>query len=195
MKNKTVGTIIIFMEDLKFEILNLDTDKQEINAWQTKYSGTPGWQNIFNYVLEHGLIYSLAELIETNYERIAIGTDEVKFALTVKLNSEVIGFVICQEFAMDTNEPELFMQYLVIRPDMQHKGFGTLVHNKLPFELEKLTGKRPVKCHCLVDKNNTPSLKLLNKNNYKPAGLSDEGFYLMQGYLDKSSAEKSVFSE
>ena len=183
------------MEDLKFEILDLNADKHEINSWQTKYSDTPGWQNIFDYVLEHGLIYSLSELIETNYERIAIGTDEVKFALSVKHNGELVGFVICQEFAMDTDSPELFMQYLVIRPDMQHKGLGTMIQNKIADEMESLTGKRPTKCHCLVDKNNVASLKLLKKQGFKPSGLSDGGFYLMQGYLDKSSTEKSPFSE
>ena len=179
------------MEDLKFKNLDIVKDKAEINSWETVFKGTHGWNRIYRFILENGLIRSLNELIETNYERIAIGENEVKLAFVIKNGEkETIGFCICQEFDIPTNNPQLFVQYIVIRPDSQKKGYGTQIFKQLPSEVEKFTGTYPKSCFGYVDKDNSASLNMLKKQgvNFQSA---TEKFEKMSCTLNKKN-EKSL---
>ena len=155
--------MFLFMENITFNLMKFPEDKAEINGWQTKFAKTAGWDNIYKYILENGLIRSLDEVILTNYEIFPIGDDEIKLALSIKNQKETLGFVICQEFNLTTPSPELFLQYIVLRPDMQNKGIGKQIFNKLPTEIEKITGKRPQSAFSYIDCTNLPSQKLYKR--------------------------------
>ena len=71
------------MTNYRFELMQFPDDKAEINSWQDKYNKTEGWKNIYQFILENGLIYNLGELIATNYEIMPIGDDEVKLAFSI----------------------------------------------------------------------------------------------------------------
>ncbi|MBQ7453367.1 MAG: GNAT family N-acetyltransferase [Clostridia bacterium] len=149
------------MNDFYYDLMTFPEDKNEIMGWEKTQNTNAGWENINKYILEGGLIRNLGELIETNYEDFPIGEDERKLAFSVKNNSgDVIGFVICQEFAMQTKTPELFLQYIVMRPDMQRRGYGKRVLNVLPDEVEKQTQIRPISIFSYVEKTNLASQKL-----------------------------------
>jgi len=156
------------MENYTFDLMVLPQDKAEINDWQNRYAGTKGWKNIEEYILENGLIYNLDELINTNYEIIPIGDYERKMALSVKnQNKEIVGFVICQEFEILSPFPELFLQYVVIRPDMQNKNVGTYIFKNLANKIEQTTGARPAYVFSYIHSTNLASQKLYKKFGFE----------------------------
>ena len=116
------------MKDFKIVDMNLDTDKPQINEWQNLYGETDEYKAIEHYILEDYTIYSLGEVIETNYEIVPIGDEEIKKALVAKTNEdEIIGFILCQAFDLKTTLPEIFLQYVVINPKYQHQGYGKAI--------------------------------------------------------------------
>lgn len=158
------------MEHIYFDLMAFPDDKTEIALWQESFKDTQGWDRIYKYILEDGLIHGLNELIATNYEIFPIGDDEVKLALSIRNQDKaIVGFVICQEFNIKTTSPELFLQYIVIRPDMQNKGIGKFVFKHLPDEVGKLTGKKPVSAFSYIHNTNLASQKL-----YTSCGFSFE---------------------
>ena len=168
------------MENVTFNLMKFPEDKAEINDWQTKFGGTSGWDNIYKYILENGLIRSLDEVVLTNYEIFPIGDDEVKLALSIKNQEQnIIGFIICQEFNLTTLSPELFLQYIVLRPDMQNKGLGKQIFNKLPTEIEKITGKRPQSAFSYIDSTNLASQKLYKRFGFELLPIKNNNEFVM----------------
>ena len=87
------------MKNFTIVDMNLQSDKEQINSWQIQYANTTEFDAIEHYILEDNLIYSLGEVVETNFEIISIGDNEIKKALVAKtVGNEIIGFIICQAF-------------------------------------------------------------------------------------------------
>ena len=168
------------MENFSFNKMAFPQDKAEINNWQNIFKGTEGFNSIYEYVLENGLIYNLEELINTNYEICPIGDDEAKLALTVlNKQNEIVGFVICQEFDINTDNPELFLQYVVVRPDMQNKGVGSFIFKNLPHKIEKITGKKPVSAFSYIESTNLASQKLYKKFGFNLQYMRNSNKFLI----------------
>ncbi|MCR5553263.1 MAG: GNAT family N-acetyltransferase [bacterium] len=175
------------MNNYHFELMKFPDDKAEINSWQDKYKETEGWKNIYQFILENGLIYNLGELIATNYEIMPIGDDEVKLAFSIKDEKEVIGFIICQEFEMTSDNPELFLQYIVLRPDMQNKGIGKNIFKILPDAVEKQTGVRPNKAFSYIETTNLASQKLYKNFGFEFRLINNNNNYILaSGEFEKS---------
>ena len=51
------------MKNFKFEPINLEADKPQIEAWDTLYRGTPEYESIRHFILEDDIIFGLGELI------------------------------------------------------------------------------------------------------------------------------------
>ena len=132
-------------------------DKNIISSWDEKYVASPEYEQIFKFILEYGLIHGLDELIETNYERIPIGDNEVKKALTFKNdNGEILGFMIYQIHDIKQN-PSMFLQYFVINPEYQHQGYGKEILRQIFSEPKKYLGYKPNDVFCYIDNENFAS--------------------------------------
>ena len=173
------------MNNYHFELMRFPEDKAEINSWQEKYYGTDGWNNIYQFILENGLILNLNELIATNYEIMPIGDDEIKLAISIKDEKDIIGFIICQEFGMQSSSPELFLQYIVLRPDMQNKGIGKDIFEKLPEVIEKQTKVRPEKAFSYIDVTNLASQKLYKYFDFSFEKIQNCSFIMAKGEFEK----------
>ena len=69
------------MIDFKIEDMDLIPDKEQINNWHIQFAGTEELAAIDHYILEDNILYNLGEVIETNFEIIPIGNNEIKKAL------------------------------------------------------------------------------------------------------------------
>ena len=167
------------MTNYRFELMQFPDDKAEINSWQDKYNKTEGWKNIYQFILENGLIHNLGELIATNYEIMPIGDDEIKLAFSIKNDNEIIGFIICQEFGMTSQDPELFLQYIVLKPDMQNKGIGKNIFKKLPDAVEEQTGVRPEKAFSYIETTNLASQKLYKNFGFEFRLINNNNNFLL----------------
>ena len=149
------------MKNFKIQEMNMETDKPQIVEWDDKYAGTPEYAGIEKFILEHGLIHGLSELIETNYERIPIGDDEIKKSLTIKNDDgQIIGFMIFQIHDISINKPSMFLQYIVINPEFQHQGYGKEILAEIFSNPKKHLGHKPKDVFCYIDNENYSSQKL-----------------------------------
>lgn len=172
-----------------FNLMQFPEDKNEINNWEEIFKQTDGWNNIYQFILEDGLIHDLNELIRTNYEVIPIGYDEIKLALAIKNSEkEIIGFIICQEFNMETQNPELFLQYIVLRPDMQNKKLGQNILKNLPDEVEKITGVKPVSAFSYIERSNKASQAIYLRCGYDLTPIKRAEKY----FIAKNTFEKEL---
>ena len=121
------------MENIHIQNMVFNEDKNIISSWDEKYVESPEYEQIFKFILEYGLIHGLDELIETNYERIPIGNNEVKKALTFKNdNGEILGFMIYQIHDIKQN-PSMFLQYFVTKSYTFNENFEGKQKIKRPF--------------------------------------------------------------
>ena len=163
------------MKNYKIVDMDLEPDKAQIAKWETDYADTPEYKTIEKYILENKLIYDLAEVIESNYEIIPIGKNEIKKALVAKTNKdEIIGFILCQAFDLQTSLPEVFLQYIVINPKYQHQGYGRSIFMEFFTNPKKYLGLKPNQkpphyVFSYIDKDNECSQAL-----YKSFGFSFE---------------------
>lgn len=154
------------MKDFKIVDMNLETDKPQINNWQTLYAGTDEFKAIEHFILEDHLLYDLGEVVETNFEVVNIGDNEIKKALVAKTNEdEIVGFILCQAFDLQTSLPEIFLQYIVINPKYQHQGYGKAIFTEFFSNPQKYLGlakqhKKPHYVFSFIDKTNFSSKAL-----------------------------------
>ena len=152
------------MKNLKIVPMNLENDKEQIAAWDDEFYGSEEYSTIEHFILEDNMIHGLAELIETNYERMPIGHDEAKKAFSVKTESgQIAGFVICQTFDMTTPKSTMFLQYIVLHPDYQHLGYGEEILYTLFADPKKYLGVKPNEVFAKIDHQNESSLYLFQK--------------------------------
>ncbi len=158
------------MEKVTITPLIFEEELDEIRDWDKEFRGTSKYENFEKFLFENGKILGMAELICTNYEIYPIGNDEIKLILIAKNNSgKIIGFTIQCVFGLETNDPELFLQYIIIHPDFQHKGIGTHILNNISSAIEKVAGKKPKSIFSYINKENIES-----QNLYKKFGLNFE---------------------
>ncbi len=156
------------MEEIKIVPMNLEKDKPEIQMWDTLFKGSPKYESIYNFILEHGMLKHLGELIEANYERFKIGTNEAKKAFTIKTNDDkIIGFFICTTFDMNSSWPIMFLQYIVLHPNYQEQGYGSQIFQTLFSDPKKYLEVKPKEVFAKVDEENIASLYLFKKFGFK----------------------------
>lgn len=149
------------MKTFKLEPINLELDKPQIENWDSLYRGSPAYESIKHFILEDDLIYGLGELIATNYEHFSIGKSEIKKMLVARTDkNEILGFVIFDVFDIDTSHPEMFFQYIVLKPNYQHLGYGSEMLAELFGNLKKYAGVKPKNIFSYVHKDNEASKHL-----------------------------------
>lgn len=146
------------MDKLKILPLKM-SDISDIKLWQIEYKNHPNYLAIEHFILEDNLYYGLDEVVYTNYEIFPIGDDERKFSFALKDGDKTAGFMLAHSFNL-TTEPELFLQYIVLHPEYQHKGYGNKVLKEFLNNPEKYVGCSPSIIYAYIDKNNWSSLNL-----------------------------------
>lgn len=156
------------MENLKILDMNLEKDKVEIGLWETKYKDTQGLKDINHFILEDNCYYTLEEIIEINYEQAPIGSDEIKKAKVVKnQNNEIVAFLIYQVYGLQSEVSSLFLQYITINPEYQHKGYGKAILTEFFSNQKKYATIQPDEFFAVIDNENEAS-----KNLFKSFGFS-----------------------
>lgn len=149
------------MKKFKIKDMDLAKDKPQINMWQTEHAGSSEFESIQKFILEGGSIGGLSELIENNFENCPIGADEIKKSVAVESeDGQIIGFMIFQVHDIAINKPSMFLQYIVINPEFQHKGYGKEILTEIFSDPKKHIGIKPQEVFCYVDNENYSSQKL-----------------------------------
>lgn len=170
------------MKDFKIVPMNLETDKPQIAKWQQDFAGKPEFDGILHFILEDNTYFGLDEVITTNYEIFPIGEDETKHALVAKTrDGEIVGFVICSVFGLTTKEPEMFLQYIVVNPAFQNKGYGTAILSKLLTEPKKYVGAKPVNIFSYIHNNNFASKNLYDSIGFEFAPQKNSDYIKATG--------------
>ncbi len=142
-------------------------DKLLIHEWETKHRNTPGFKAIHHYVLEDNIYYNLPELIDINYDRFPIGTDEFRNILIAKASKDTVaGFVLYNVFNLN-HKPEVNLIYAAINPVMQHQGVATEMLTELFTNYEKYFHCKPTCVFTKIDQTNTPSQNMIKKFGLK----------------------------
>lgn len=173
-------------EGLTFAEIKMPNDLKEINGWTKTYAGSQQMLDIKNFVLDCSSTFSLGQLIDSHYEKFAIGNHEFKKIITIKNdNREIVAFAVIQAFYTDPTIPEFLIQFLVVNPKYQHKGYGSKTLDGL-FEYIKKTYKHD-DCEYLVGvhKENIASQNLFKKKGFEFEEV--RGDYLLHG---RASSEK-----
>lgn len=170
------------MKNIKITDLNLETDKPAISRWDQTYGDQQEYLTIRRFILEEGIYLGMDELIETNFERIPIGTDEVKKALIVKTDeNEIVGFIICQVYDIKTNSPTMFLQYIVINPEFQQQGYASEIFNTLFDEPKKYLGAKPKEVFAYVHPDNSSSIALFKKYGFDFVSMHPTSYFRAEG--------------
>lgn len=188
------------MEHKTFNIVPMlfPEDKDEINTWTAKYWNTPEYQLIHTFIMENDTYLSLGEVINTNHEIFAIGDDEKKYAFTAKSkNNEIIAWILLDVFNLTTPKPEMFLQYIVINPQYQHKGYGTEIAKEIFLSPEKYIKVKPKNIFAYVDMFNNASINLFSKFNFEFTPIENTTFFKAQTNNVKcleTQTENNVFN-
>lgn len=151
------------MKSFKIVPMDIESDKSQISNWDLLYHGSQNYLPIYKFILENGAITGLGEIIQTNYEHFPIGRNERKFAFVAKANDgEIVGFLIMSAFDLQSSKPELFLQYVVVNPKYQHKGYGTEMLKELFSNFKKYISVRPKNIFSYVHVENEASKHLFN---------------------------------
>ena len=164
-------------------------DKNEIASWEDKYKNDKDFESIAHFILEDQTYVGLGEVIETNHEIFAIGDDEKKYAFSAKnKNGEIVAWSLVDFFDINTDKPEMFIQYIVVHPKMQHKGYGEAVAKELILNAKKYLGGQPKNFFAYIDKTNHSSRRLFEKFGF--------GFKSMTAqFLKAETSEPKLESE
>ena len=162
------------MKKLNICPLNFNMDIPEIKSWEQKFSNNPKFKSIKHFILEDNTYYGLDEVIKNNYEFFSIGEDEKKYCLSIKDGNTIAGFVLACMFNISNNNPELFLQYLVLNPNYQSHGYGPQVLTELLNNADKHFGHKPVEVHAYVNKENLPCLNMLKNFEFSFKTMTDD---------------------
>ena len=154
--------------------LNFNKEIPEIQSWVKNFANHPNFAGIKHFILEDNTYYGLDEVIATNYEFFNIGTDEKNYCLAIKIDNQVIGFVLACAFNLTTPSPELIIQYIVIRPDYQHQGIGKQVVTELINNAFKYFNSNPTKVYANIQQDNLASTKLFSNLGFTLKPLKND---------------------
>lgn len=149
------------MKEFNIEPLDLDKDIPTIDNWEKEFADTLGMKNIKHFILEDNIYYSLAEVIETNYEKFQINKNEKKYAYVFKnQDGEILGFTLNVIIEAMTPEPELIIQYIVINPKYQGQGIAKKALTTLMNNPQEYYGSEFKSAFSRIDRLNVMSRKL-----------------------------------
>ena len=177
------------MKNILITPLDLQEDLPQITGWDSKYKDDPKYKDIKDFIIEGSIHYSIAEVIDLNYEQYPIGNNERKYAFSIKnKENEVIGFVLCCLFNIQ-EKPELFIQYIVLDPDNQNKGYGQQVLNELLTNSETYMETQPVEAVAYINNKNYHSMGLFLKMGFGLKNMNADYFKAIK-YMPKLNQEK-----
>lgn len=162
-----------FNKKIKIMPMKFPEDKDEIGSWQQQFENNQNFKSIEHFILEDNIFYSLGEVIETNYEIIPIGDDERKLAFVAKTeDGKVVAWLLMHIFDLNTTEPQMFLQYIVIHPEYQKSGIGTQIANEIFLNTKKYVGVKPTEIFSYIHQDNIASQNLFKKFNFSlyPSG-------------------------
>lgn len=181
------------MEQLRILPLDINYDIPIIKSWENKFKDDSRFDGIKHFVLEDNLYYGLDEVILTNYEFFHIGDDERKFVLTVRNEEDIpVGFILACTFNLSINKPELIIQYLVLSPEYQNKGYGAYILNELLKNTKQYFSCSPQEVSADVEKENLQSLNLLKKFGFNFSPHKDKNDYLRVNKIIKTLEEEKI---
>lgn len=165
------------MLDFKIEPMNLETDKPQIEKWDTEFQSNKNYEQIYKFVLENGLIGGLGEVIETNFEHFPIGKNERKYAFSAKAkNGTILGFLIMSAYDLQTSKPELFLQYVVVNPKYHHQGYGTEILKELFSNFKNYVSVKPKFIFSYIEKGNQNSQLLFKHFGFELGDVPREDY-------------------
>ncbi len=157
------------MKNITIKTLDIKADKEEINQWAEKYFYLQGFKDIERFILEDYIMFSLAELIEANYEYYAIGNDDIKKAFVAKNDQdEIVGFMICHAYNLTQENSEVYLQYIVVNPKYQREGYGKTMIFEFVSNIREQLGLEdfhitPKSMFARIDRRNSKSLDMFRK--------------------------------
>ena len=186
------------MTKIKIEEMNFPDDKLAINDWHKTFQHTKAYETIESYVLENYLMDDLASVIEINHEILDTDYREEKKAFVIKnKKSEIVGFILCDAYDIADYASMLYLQYIVFKPDFQHKGYGTEVFNEFFSNIKKYIGFEPTDVYAIIHRHNKSSISLFEKFGFdfsrRPQSRfylrADNDFYTIKNILNQKSYE------
>lgn len=182
------------MKDIKLFPMNLETDKAEIEGWDTLYAQHKNYQQIYKFILEDGLINGLGELIYLNYEQFPIGRNERKFSFVARNeNGKIVGFLILSAYELQTSSPEMFVQYIVLNPKYQNHGYGTGILHELFSNFKKYIGVKPKQIFSYIHQDNIASQKLFKHFGFDLAAVPKSDYFCAS--TDGKSLKQTIESQ
>lgn len=156
------------MKDFTITPLNLEKDLPIISAWDDEFKYDTRYDTIRRFILEDNTYFGIAEVIDVNYEKFPIGNKERSHALTIKnQDNEIMGFLLSIIIDLDTNDPELIIQYIALHPNHQGKGLGKKVIKELLDNSDKYFGTKIKKFFAKVDIDNYASRKMFESLGFE----------------------------
>ena len=186
------------MPRIKIEKMKLPDDKTSINEWHNQFKHTKAYETTESYILENYLMTDLANVIEINHEILDTDYRETKFALTIKnTKNEIIGFLLCDAYDSTDYSSMLYLQYIVLKPDTQHKGYGTATFDEFFGNLKKYIGFEPTDIYAIIHRHNKSSISLFEKYGFdfsrRPKSIyylrADNDLYTIKNILNQKSYE------
>lgn len=164
-------------QEFKIVPMKMPNDKDEIVSWEEKYKNTLQFEGIKNFILEGSTYHGLGEVIYTNFENFPIGDDERQLSLVAKnKNNEIIAWILCDVFNLQTANPEMFLQYIIINPKFQNQGYGKSILNELFSVTEKYLQTTPTNYFCYINLRNYASQKLFSKFGFTFDTMNEDYF-------------------
>ena len=143
--------------------LSLEHDLPEIEKWDKEMVLSQSFETIRHFIMEDKTYYSIAEVIDTNYEKYEIGDNEKKFAFVIRTKDEIMGFVLALLSGKKTDNPELMIQYIVLHPDYQKQGIGKSAIRQLITDSNIYFGTNVDSVFARLDKENYASKRMFDK--------------------------------
>lgn len=166
------------LQDFKIEPMDIEKDRLELDSWEKSFPDTPGFQQIKRFILEGDTYYTLGEVVWNNIEVYPVGEDEIKYSYVAKTNDgTIIAWILIDEFDLNTNEPELFIQYICIHPLFQKQGYGEAILKEILFNYNKYIAVKPSNTFAYIHEDNISSQNLFKKFNFTLSELMQNCHY------------------
>lgn len=149
------------MAKLKFDVLDIENDTNEINSWCHTLYNHKNYESVKRFAL-HGNYFDLAHLISSTYEADSKDPSKKQVQMVVRDGGEIVAFAIFKMHDLNT-KPYAYLHYVVVRPDKQGKKIGEEIIHRLPNEIKKLFGKTPTEIYGYIEKENNASQALFAK--------------------------------
>lgn len=175
------------MAKLKFDVLDIENDTNEINSWCHTLYNHENYKSIKQFAL-HGSYFDLAHLLSSTYEPTSKDPSKQQVQMAVRENNEIVAFVVFKMHDLNA-EPYTYLHYIVVKPDKQGQKIGEKIVKALPDEIKKLFGKKPTEIYGYIEKENSASQALFTKLGAELEETYDDNFFKV--VIDVASQQKS----